>query len=327
VSVAHRAGQLVNGASGSRTCALLTGRVPCSEQHELLEHESLRIHEPIKRRRARQHRPVARAVRPSPPRHRQGALQLCQCSSAPAAEPCCSGYVCSICAHSTHHKRCTHAALPCATRPTHVNTCVRRHGAARLTRPAAAQVGTSVVTRNQDQRLAIGRLGALVESLETIVRSGRQVILVTSGATAVGRQKLRFQQVLNSSPLEMQMLGLSSLQARAAAAAGQSGLMALYDSLFQMMDMQCSQFLVTSRDFKNSDFRRNLVMTVDNLLAMNVVPVINENDSITSAARARPLPQTHTTCPHCDLCRQQHQHGNSTTVCNPAQQRGASLHL
>jgi delta-1-pyrroline-5-carboxylate synthetase len=147
------------------------------------------------------------------------------------------------------------------------------------------QVGTSVVTRNQDQRLAIGRLGALVESLETIVRSGRQVILVTSGATAVGRQKLRFQQVLNSSPLEMQMLGLSSLQARAAAAAGQSGLMALYDSLFQMMDMQCSQFLVTSRDFKNEDFKKNLIMTVDNLLQMNVVPVINENDSISSSVR------------------------------------------
>jgi delta-1-pyrroline-5-carboxylate synthetase len=148
------------------------------------------------------------------------------------------------------------------------------------------QVGTSVVTRNKDQRLALGRLGQLVESLEHLVRDGKQVILVTSGATAVGRQKLRFQQVLNSSPLEMQMLGLSSLQARAAAAAGQSGLMALYDSLFQMMDMQCSQFLVTSRDFKNEDFKANLTSTVDNLLKMNVVPVINENDSISSSVRA-----------------------------------------
>lgn len=149
----------------------------------------------------------------------------------------------------------------------------------------AVQVGTSVVTRDKDQRLALGRLGALVESLEHLVRTGKQVILVTSGATAVGRQKLRFQQVLNSSPLEMQMLGLSSLQARAAAAAGQSGLMALYDSLFQMMDMQCSQFLVTSRDFKNDDFKKNLNLTVDNLLRMNVVPVINENDSISSSVR------------------------------------------
>lgn len=144
------------------------------------------------------------------------------------------------------------------------------------------QVGTSVVTRSKDQRLALGRLGALVEALEYLVRDGKQVILVTSGATAVGRQKLRFQQVLNSSPLEMQISGLSSLQARAAAAAGQSGLMALYDSMFQMMDMQCSQFLVTSRDFKNEDFIKNLNLTVDQLLEMNVVPVINENDSISS---------------------------------------------
>lgn len=92
-------------------------------------------------------------------------------------------------------------------------------------------------------------------------------------------------QVLNSSPLEMQMLGASwsSLHGRAAAAAGQSGLMALYDSLFQMMDMQCSQFLVTGRDFNNDEFKSNLRSTVDTLLQMNVVPVINENDSISSA--------------------------------------------
>lgn len=132
-----------------------------------------------------------------------------------------------------------------------------------------------------------------MESLEYLVRDGKQVILVTSGATAVGRQKLRFQQVLNSSPLEMQMVGLSSLQARAAAAAGQSGLMALYDSMFQMMDMQCSQFLVTSRDFKNEDFLKNLNLTVDQLLEMNVVPVINENDCISSVRNAStPPPQS-----------------------------------
>lgn len=167
------------------------------------------------------------------------------------------------------------------------------------------QVGTSVVTRSKDQRLALGRLGALVESLEYLVRDGKQVILVTSGATAVGRQKLRFQQVLNSSPLEMQMSGLSSLQARAAAAAGQSGLMALYDSMFQMMDMQCSQFLVTSRDFKNEDFLKNLNLTVDQLLEMNVVPVINENDCI-SSVRPFDIPSLYTSAGasslHCHLC-------------------------
>ncbi len=45
-----------------------------------------------------------------------------------------------------------------------------------------------MVTRHTDNRLALGRLGALVEQLHALVRSGRQVILVTSGAVCVGRQ-------------------------------------------------------------------------------------------------------------------------------------------
>lgn len=60
------------------------------------------------------------------------------------------------------------------------------------------------MTRGKDHRLALGRLGALVEQLEALVRSGRQVILVTSGGVSVGRQKLMQQKVLNSSPLQMQ---------------------------------------------------------------------------------------------------------------------------
>lgn len=69
------------------------------------------------------------------------------------------------------------------------------------------QVGTAVVTRTKDQRLALGRLGALVEQLEALLRSGRQVILVTSGSVSVGRQKLKQQKVLNSTPLEMHLQG------------------------------------------------------------------------------------------------------------------------
>ena len=68
-----------------------------------------------------------------------------------------------------------------------------------------------MVTRGKDARLALGRLGALVEQLEALVRSGREMILVTSGAVSVGRQKLRQQQILNSSPLEMQISGPSTV--------------------------------------------------------------------------------------------------------------------
>lgn len=61
-----------------------------------------------------------------------------------------------------------------------------------------------MVTRGKDRRLALGRLGGLVEQMEALVRSGREVILVTSGGVNVGKQKLMQQRVLNSSPLEMQ---------------------------------------------------------------------------------------------------------------------------
>ena len=78
---------------------------------------------------------------------------------------------------------------------------------------------------------------------------------------------------------------------RAAAAAGQSGLMALYDSLFSMMDLQAAQVLVTSNDFTDVNFKENLCATVEDLLSMNVVPVFNENDAISKGAalsKARP---------------------------------------
>ena len=72
-----------------------------------------------------------------------------------------------------------------------------------------------MVTRTKDQRLALGRLGALVEQLEALVRSGRQIILVTSGSVSVGRQKLKQQRVLNSTPLEMHLQGSAPVSSEA----------------------------------------------------------------------------------------------------------------
>ena len=63
----------------------------------------------------------------------------------------------------------------------------------------------------------------------------------------------------------------SSSVGRAAAAAGQSGVMALYDNLFGLMDLQAAQVLVTSNDFTEDVFKDNLCATVEDLLSMNVV--------------------------------------------------------
>jgi glutamate 5-kinase len=72
----------------------------------------------------------------------------------------------------------------------------------------------------------------------------------------------------------------ASIVDRAAASAGQSGLMALYDTLFAMMDLQASQLLVTPRDFRDENFKINLRETTEELLSVSrVIPVFNENDA------------------------------------------------
>eukprot|EP00250_Pteridium_aquilinum_P012579 c20812_g2_i1 orf=390-2600(-) len=142
------------------------------------------------------------------------------------------------------------------------------------------KVGTAVVTR-ADGRLAVGRIGSLCEQVKELIAEGTEVILVTSGAIGVGRQKLRYQRLMNSSFADLQKPQVE-LDGKPCAAVGQSGLMALYDSLLTQLDVQSSQILVTDRDFSDEDFRKQLSRTVDVLLASRVVPVFNENDAIST---------------------------------------------
>ncbi|XP_073114728.1 delta-1-pyrroline-5-carboxylate synthase isoform X4 [Elaeis guineensis] len=142
------------------------------------------------------------------------------------------------------------------------------------------KVGTAVVT-GTDGRLALGRLGALCEQVKELNSQGFEVILVTSGAVGVGRQRLRYRRLLNSSFADLQKPQLE-LDGKACAAVGQSGLMALYDCLFNQLDVTSSQLLVTDSDFKDPDFRKQLSQTVNSLLALRVIPVFNENDAIST---------------------------------------------
>ncbi|KAL5730577.1 Delta-1-pyrroline-5-carboxylate synthase [Ranunculus cassubicifolius] len=142
------------------------------------------------------------------------------------------------------------------------------------------KVGTAVVTRS-DGRLALGRLGALCEQLKELNSRGFEVILVTSGAVGVGRQRLRYRKLVNSSFADLQRPQVE-LDGKACAAVGQSGLMALYDALFSQLDVTSSQLLVTDNDFNDSDFRLQLSETVNSLLGLRVIPIFNENDSIST---------------------------------------------
>ncbi|XP_014504925.1 delta-1-pyrroline-5-carboxylate synthase [Vigna radiata var. radiata] len=142
------------------------------------------------------------------------------------------------------------------------------------------KVGTAVVTR-EEGRLAVGRLGALCEQIKQLNSLGYDIILVSSGAVGIGRQRLHFRKLINSSFADLQKPQLE-LDGKACAAVGQNSLMALYDTLFTQLDVTSAQLLVTDNDFRDKDFRKQLTETVKSLLALKVIPVFNENDAVST---------------------------------------------
>ncbi|XP_070401529.1 delta-1-pyrroline-5-carboxylate synthase isoform X1 [Nothobranchius furzeri] len=114
------------------------------------------------------------------------------------------------------------------------------------------------------------------------------MMIVTSGAVAFGKQRLRHEillsqsvrQALHSGNNQLKDVSVPVLEARACAAAGQSGLMALYEAMFTQYSTCTAQVLVTNLDFHDDEKRQNLNSTLQELLRMNIVPIINTNDAV-----------------------------------------------
>lgn len=109
----------------------------------------------------------------------------------------------------------------------------------------------------------------LVCTLADIQNMGYEVILVSSGAIAVGRNKLN----MHEKPDSMRMK-------QAAAAVGQCSLMYLYDKFFGDYDKTVAQILLNAEDIEQEEKKENLTNTFDALLEMGVIPIVNENDSV-----------------------------------------------
>ena len=139
------------------------------------------------------------------------------------------------------------------------------------TKTLLIKLGTRVVTQSADNcpdELATDRLYTLVEEISQLQKTGIQCLLVSSGAVGLGRKKLG----LGSKKLTL-------AQKQAAAAVGQAYLMNFYCEAFQKHNIQTAQVLVTSKDFSNRSSLLNLSRLFDELAQLNVVPILNENDS------------------------------------------------
>ena len=151
------------------------------------------------------------------------------------------------------------------------------------------KLGSTVVTRADGQGLALGRLAAIIEQVSEIQNSGAECIMVTSGAVAFGKQKLSQELLMSMSmretlssvdrTTELKAIAQHELK-RPNAAVGQSGLMALYEAMFRNYGILVGQVLVTKQDFINDDTREQLFNTIRELMALNIIPIINTNDAV-----------------------------------------------
>jgi glutamate 5-kinase len=132
------------------------------------------------------------------------------------------------------------------------------------------KVGTSTLTHatGKTNLRIIGRLAAVLSDLHN---AGREVVLVSSGALALGVHGLGLRQRPKDTP-----------QRQAAAAVGQCELMFLYDKYFGECGNTVGQLLLTRSDFSQEGRRENLLNTFTKLLELGAIPIINENDSVST---------------------------------------------
>ena len=132
------------------------------------------------------------------------------------------------------------------------------------------KIGTSTLA-HKTGRLNIRLVEEIVKILSDIKNAGNEVILVSSGAIGMGAGKL----LLKSRPEDV-------AGKQAAAAVGQCELMYTYDKLFDEYRHTVGQVLITSDDIENETKRENFRNTIFKLLDYNVIPVINENDTVST---------------------------------------------
>ena len=132
------------------------------------------------------------------------------------------------------------------------------------------KIGSSLFS-GQKQKPDMSLLDSIAGQISALVRQGREVLLVSSGAVALGMSTLK----LSSRPKELRYL-------QAAAAAGQHELMRVYHREFSKYGLDCAQLLLTWDDFSGRSRYLNAKNTLNTLLSLKCVPVINENDTVST---------------------------------------------
>jgi glutamate 5-kinase len=132
------------------------------------------------------------------------------------------------------------------------------------------KLGTAVLT-NERKQPDTARMGQLVRQIAQLRQTGKEIVIVTSGAVGAGMGVLNFEKRPES-----------LAEQQACAAVGQSRLMATYENLFSEYQLHVAQVLLTHADLQHEERHRNARNTLTTLLRRGVIPIINENDAVST---------------------------------------------
>lgn len=133
------------------------------------------------------------------------------------------------------------------------------------------KIGTSTITHTSTGNLNLGKMEKFVRILTDIRNQNKEVVIVSSGAIGAGRKALGFKEKPKT---------LSEKQA--CAAVGQARLMMIYQKLFAEYNQTIAQILITKRILLNEISLQNAKNTFHELLELGVIPIVNENDPIST---------------------------------------------
>ncbi len=139
-------------------------------------------------------------------------------------------------------------------------------------RRIVVKIGSALLVDRATGRLRATWLNSLADDVTTLTEAGKEVILVSSGAIALGRHALG----LPKGPLELE-------QSQAAAAVGQVSLAHAYQNVFQARGRATAQILLTLGDTEERRRYLNARRTMEMLLAHKAIPVVNENDTVATS--------------------------------------------
>ncbi|MGC9109504.1 MAG: glutamate 5-kinase [Caldimicrobium sp.] len=132
------------------------------------------------------------------------------------------------------------------------------------------KIGSAVITKD-DEGLNYQILSHIAYEVQRFYRSGKKVLLVSSGAIACGRAKLK----IHKKPLSLN-------EKQALAACGQADLIHAYEEVFSQYGLKVAQILLTSEDLSLRQRYLNAKKTMQTLLNWGIIPVINENDTVST---------------------------------------------